>query len=226
MWHPTFAVTRTFREYVLLAPQQCTKTGWLRVARRHPIPVRILAPHIVASRVSQYVLAGQTVHSSRLLLFKAITAILACVGRHSTSAVAVLLLYCGSLSAVRFLAVRYTAWCYSWRLAASAVSLVLLVMRSPLRPCCSHCWTVLFCHSVVSLWVRHGLTVPLSRSLCSSCDLGGLSFLSVFFFPGCSAWWTVLFFVSWSSSRLRFGRLSGCCCPRLAALSHHRCWLC
>lgn len=69
-------------------------------------------------------------------------------------------LYCCSLFAVRFLAVRHITRCSSWRLAASAVPLFLLVMRSSVRPRCSHCWTVPFCHSVVPLWIQHGLTVP------------------------------------------------------------------
>ncbi len=45
---------------------------------------------------------------------------------------------------------------------------------------------------------------PLSLSRCS-------------FFLGCSAWWTVLFFVS-SSSRIRSGRLSGCYFPAVCSL--------
>ena len=211
MWHPTFAVTRTFREYVLLAPQTVHQ-DWLAACRPS-------APHSSADTGTPHSrFAGFSVCPGRAdcPLFSSIT--IPRISRPHSLVLAVislllllsLSLCCCSLSAVRFLAVRYTAWCYSWRLAASAVSLFLLVVRSSSWPCCSHCWTVPFRHSSVLLWVRHGLTVPsfgvlLSRLFCRvDCPI----------------------FVSWSSSRLRFGRLSGCCCSRLAALSHHRCWLC
>ncbi len=68
MWHPTFAVTWVFHGYVLLAPQLVYQ-DWLTACRSS-------APHSSAdtgtphsrSRFSQYILAGQTVHSSRLSL--------------------------------------------------------------------------------------------------------------------------------------------------------------
>lgn len=110
-------------------------------------------------------------------------------------------LSCCSLLAVRFLAVRYTAWCYSWRLAAHAVSLFLLYHSL-------HCGPAR-CSGGLSPFVSLLFPLGSARPDCP---------LSMFFVPGCPAEWTVPFFVSWSSSTLRFSRLSGCCCSRLSAL--------
>jgi hypothetical protein len=155
MWHPTSTVTRAFREYVLLAPQ-LVHQDWLAACR-------LSAPHSsVDTGTPHRRFAGFSICPGRAdcPLFSAV-AIPRLSRPYSLVLVAIPLLLLQSLSSCccSLSAVRYTARCYSWRLAASAVSLVLLVMRSPLRPCCSHCWTVPFCHSVVSLWVRHGLTV-------------------------------------------------------------------
>ncbi len=145
MCHPTSAVTRAFRGYVLLVPQLVYQ-DWLTACRSS-------APHSsVDTGTPHRRFAGFSVCPGRAdcPLFssitgsRVITATLACVGHHSTSAVGVLLLYCCSLPAGRFLVVRYTAWCSSWRLAASALSLSRLVVCSLLWPRCSHCWTVPF----------------------------------------------------------------------------------
>ena len=64
-----------------------------------------------------------------------------------------------------------TARCCSWRLAASAVR---FCWKSALR--CGLAGRIRGLSpvrsSVVPCWVRHGLTVPQFRSLCSSCDSG------------------------------------------------------
>ena len=184
-------------------PRQCTKTSWLRLARRHPIPVRTLASHTVASRVSQYVLAGQTVHSSRLLLFKGITATLACASRHSTSAVAVAVaVLLQSLCCAVHCLVLLMAACRQCCLAIPAgscrlffVALLLALSDCPLSSL-----------SPILFWVRHGLTVPsfsvlLSRLFYNS----GLSYFRVLVVVDASLWQTV---------RVLFSRL--------AALSYHR----
>lgn len=140
MWYPTFAVTRAFREYVLLAPQLVYQ-DWLTACRSS-------APHFSSDTgtphrrsVAFFFCSGRADCPlvSRLLLFQ---------GYHGHTRLCwlsfqfwspSLSLCCRNLSAMRFLAVRYTARCYSWRLAASAVSLFLLPVRSFSWFCSSHC---------------------------------------------------------------------------------------
>ncbi len=172
MWHPTSAVTRTFREHVPLAPQ-LVHQDWLTACRSS-------APHSSAdtgtlhrrSVVSSSVPAGQTVpctlvccYSKGLSPYSFVLAVIPLPLSRS------LCCCCCGLPAVRFLAVRHTARCSSWRLATSAVSLFLLAPRCSQRIRWSHSWTV-----PLSLFVFSRLS-----------GTARLSHLSVFFFPGCSA---------------------------------------
>ena len=165
---------------------------------------------------------------STLLVYhysKDITATLACVGRHSTSAAAVaVLLLQPPRCAVSCCAVH----CLVLLMAACRQCCLVVPAGSALStwPRCSHCWTVPFRHSPVLLWVRHGLTVPSlvvlpSRLFCMS----GLSYSSC---PGCRRGFALAdcpgaVAPGWLLSRIivdaSAGRLWGC--PLFACTVHH-----
>lgn len=154
-WHPSLSLTVHYGVSCTVAPPLFGWRGW----------------HPTLSLSGVFAVFWQARLSSVLFtsLFTGIPAILVCAGRHSVSGV--LSRYCCCCGPVTvFLLSGPPIQCCSWRLAASAVR---SCWKSALR--CGPAGRIRGLSpvrsSVVPRRVRHSLTVPQCRSLCSSRDL-------------------------------------------------------